>query len=36
MQEPKVFKYFYGNRWYINYDQIEPFVKEYLQRKAIK
>lgn len=33
MQSDKVFKYKHGNRWIINYDELEPIVDEYLAKK---
>ena len=33
MQSDKVFKYKHGNRWIINYDELEPVMDEYLAKK---
>jgi hypothetical protein len=34
MQSSKVFKYNHGNRWIINYDELEPVIDEFLSNKA--
>ncbi len=36
MQDESVFKYYYGNKWYINYDQIEPLLKAFVMEREQK
>ncbi len=35
MQSDKVFKYNHGNRWLINYDELEPVIEEYIKGKLV-
>ncbi len=32
MRSGKVFKYYHGNRWIINYDELEPVIDAYLEK----
>ena len=34
MLSDKVFKYHHGNRWIINYDELEPVIDEFLDKKV--
>ncbi len=34
MLSDKVFKYNHGNRWIINYDELEPVIDEFLRKKV--
>lgn len=35
MQSDKVFKYNHGNRWIINYDELEPIIDDFLDKKSV-
>ncbi len=34
MQSDKVFKYNHGNRWIINYDELEPIINDFIDKKV--
>lgn len=34
MQSDRVFKYNHGNRWIINYDELEPIIDEWIAQKT--
>ena len=31
-KDKRVFEYHHGNRWIINYDQLEPLIAEYIEK----
>jgi len=35
MNKETVFKIFYGNRWIINYDQLEPEIEKIVKKRSI-
>lgn len=35
-KDKRVFAYHHGNRWIINYDQLEPLIAEYIEKNNYK